>query len=122
MPSSFKNFEHSQTLAFPVTLVKQLSIWSDPTISRVIQVSLHTFIVRSSVVNSGVFFLPEIIVTDINLNDRSSRVASVKTTNILLIVLVVVIVMLRLFSRLIILKNVFLEDGMLSSSAGVNKG
>lgn len=45
-------------------------------------------------------------------NDHSSRVSSVKTTNIALIVLVVTTVSLRLFARIKFVHNIFTDDGM----------
>lgn len=46
-----------------------------------------------------------------DFNDHSSRVSSIKITNILLIILVVFIVGLRLFARAVLVRKIFADDG-----------
>ncbi|KAH7361092.1 hypothetical protein BKA66DRAFT_213953 [Pyrenochaeta sp. MPI-SDFR-AT-0127] len=48
--------------------------------------------------------------SELNFNDNSSKVASIKTANITLIVLVVLFVGLRLFVRIRIVRKVFVDD------------
>jgi hypothetical protein len=54
----------------------------------------------------------EVDLSQIDFNDRTSRVGTVKITNIVLIVLVVSIVTLRLAARAIFVRNIFADDSM----------
>ena len=52
-------------------------------------------------------------ISQFDFNDTSSRVASVHTSNIVLISLVVSVVSLRLFARARFVKQIFADDGEL---------
>ncbi|CAO2653938.1 Nn.00g106710.m01.CDS01 [Neocucurbitaria sp. VM-36] len=52
----------------------------------------------------------EVDISQFDFDDHSSRVDSIKTTNILLIVLVMSIVSLRIFSRAVFVRNIFADD------------
>ena len=53
----------------------------------------------------------QVDVSQFDFDDHSSRVDSIKTTNILLIVAVVSIVGLRIFARAVFVRNIFADDG-----------
>lgn len=62
----------------------------------------------STVTIGGFSFDP----SEIDFSDHSSRVGTVRSTNITLIILVGVFVFLRLCVRAIIVRKIFLDDGM----------
>jgi hypothetical protein len=53
----------------------------------------------------------EVDISQFDFNDHSSRVANVKTANIILIILVVSTVSLRIFARAKYVRRIFADDG-----------
>jgi ABC-type glucose/galactose transport system permease subunit len=57
-------------------------------------------------------------ISQFDLSDTSSKVADVRTANIILISLVVVVVSLRLFARTKFVKRIFADDGKKHTTSG----
>ena len=58
----------------------------------------------------SILSFPQVDTSQFNFDDHSSRVSSIRTTNIVLIVLVVSIVGLRLLARAVFVRKVFADD------------
>jgi hypothetical protein len=59
-------------------------------------------------------------ISQFDLSDTSSKVAEVRTANIVLISLVVAVVSLRLFARSRIVKRIFADDGKSEPGGSTN--
>jgi hypothetical protein len=53
----------------------------------------------------------EVDISQFDLDDRSSRVSSVKIANIIFIILVILTVSLRIFGRVKYVRHIFADDG-----------